>query len=100
MEKVIGLVYFLMDFYVALIFIRVIVSWLISFEVLPAYHPTVSRILDILYQATEPAMERIRRVVPLFAGFDFSPIVLVALIWIAQGILINYIAPLLGVGNF
>lgn len=100
MEKVIGLVYFLMDFFVALIFIRVIVSWLISFEVLPAYHPTVSRILDILYQATEPALAKIRRVVPLFAGFDFSPIALVALIWIAQGVLIKYIAPLLGVGNF
>lgn len=97
MEKVFGLVYFLLDFYVALIFIRVIVSWLVSFEVLPAYHPAVSRILDILYQATEPAMARIRRVVPLFAGFDFSPIVLVALIWIVQALLVKFVAPLLGV---
>lgn len=97
MEKVFGLVYFLLDFYVALIFIRIIVSWLVSFEVLPAYHPTVSRILDILYQATEPGMARIRRIVPLFAGFDFSPIILVALIWIIQGLLAEYVAPLLGV---
>lgn len=100
MEKVFGLVYFLLDFYVALIFIRVLVSWLISFEVLPAYHPTVSRIMDILYQATEPALMSIRRVVPLFAGFDFSPIVLVALIWIAQSVLMAYIAPVFGVGHF
>lgn len=100
MEKVFGLVYFLLDFYVALIFIRVIVSWLVSFEVLPAYHPTVSRILDILYQATEPGLTKIRSIVPLFAGFDFSPIILVALIWIVQSLLVQFIAPLLGVSYF
>lgn len=98
MEKVIGLVYFLLDFYVALIFIRIIVSWLVSFEVLPAYHPTVRRILDILYQATDPALDKIRQYVPMFAGFDFSPIVLVAIIWLMQSILIDYIAPVFGGG--
>lgn len=98
MEKVFGLVYFLLDFYVALIFIRIIVSWLVSFEVLPAYHPTVSRVLEILYRATDPALMKIRQYVPMFAGFDFSPIVLVAIIWIMQGLLMEYVAPLFGAG--
>ena len=98
MEKVFGLVYFLLDFYVALIFIRIIVSWLVSFEVLPAYHPTVSRVLEILYRATDPALIKIRQYVPMFAGFDFSPIVLVAIIWITQSLLMDYVAPLFGAG--
>ena len=98
MEKVFGLVYFLLDFFVALIFIRIIVSWLVSFEVLPAYHPTVSRVLEILYRATDPALIKIRQYVPMFAGFDFSPIVLVAIIWITQSLLMDYVAPLFGAG--
>lgn len=51
---------------------RVVVSWVNA----DPYNP----IVRFLYSATEPVLERVRRVVPVYAGmFDLSPII----VWIA-----------------
>lgn len=58
--------------YIWILLARVVVSWVDA----DPYNP----IVRFLYGATEPVLERVRRVLPLHAGgFDFSPIV----VWIA-----------------
>ncbi|HEU4344416.1 MAG TPA: YggT family protein [Candidatus Binatia bacterium] len=52
---------------------RVVVSWVNA----DPYNP----IVRFLYSATEPVLERVRRVVPVYAGmFDLSPII----VWIGM----------------
>jgi len=58
----------LIDLYSWVVLASIIVSWL----GLPTYHPVV-RFFTTL---TEPLLSRIRRVIPPFAGLDFSPMVL------------------------
>jgi YggT family protein len=58
--------------YVWILFGRVVVSWVNA----DPYNP----IVRFLYNATEPVLMRIRRILPVYAGgFDLSPLVA----WIA-----------------
>lgn len=54
-----------------LIFVRVIASWI---RVSP-YHPTWGPILRFIYQATDPIMEPVRRLIPPMGGLDWSPLI-------------------------
>ena len=100
MRAVFWLIDTILSLVVALIVIKVIMSWLISFEVIPAYHQIVSRIMDFLYQMTEPLLERVRRVIPMFGGIDFTPLIVIVLITFFQILLHDNIAPLFGVNYF
>jgi YggT family protein len=65
------------------VFIAVILSLLISFNVLDTRNRTVWKIHDFFDRITEPALRPIRSVLPSFGGIDFSPWVLL--------IAINYV---------
>jgi len=58
----------LIDLYSLVVLVSVIVSWI----GLPPYHPVVKFCSSL----TEPALGPIRRIIPPFAGLDFSPMVL------------------------
>jgi YggT family protein len=57
-----------LDAYSLIVFVAVILSWLR----LSPDNP----LARLIFTLTEPVLERIRRVVPAFGGFDFSPLVL------------------------
>lgn len=66
---------------------RAIISWVNP----DPYNP----IVRFLYNATEPVLQRIRRVLPLqFSGIDLSPIVLLIGLAVLQNILLQLIARL------
>jgi YggT family protein len=66
---------------------RAIVSWVNP----DPYNP----IVRFLYNATEPVLRRLRRILPLqFSGFDLSPIVLLIGLAVLQNILLQLIARL------
>lgn len=73
--------FFLIDsilgFYLFLIFIWVIFSWLITFGVLPTHSHGIRVILNFLHQMTEPVLGRIRQFLPPIGGMDLSPLVLI-----------------------
>ena len=64
----------------------VIVDSLLSFF-LPPYHP----LREALDRFLEPLLMPIRRVVPLVAGLDFSPLVLIILVQVLSTALINFL---------
>jgi YggT family protein len=57
-----------LDAYSLIVFVAVILSWLR----LSPDNP----LARLIYSLTEPVLAQIRRVVPTFSGFDFSPLVL------------------------
>lgn len=68
----------LLNVYVWILVARAVISW-----VNPDRHNPIVR---FLYQATEPILYRVRRILPLYlGGIDFSPIiVLVAIVFLQQ----------------
>lgn len=68
-----------------LIFARVIFSWI---RVNP-YHPFWGPILRFVYQATEPILQPIRRLLPTMGGFDFSPIIALIGLDLIRGLIIQ-----------
>ena len=83
-----------------LVFIWVVLSWLVSFNVIRGYNPTFSAIMDALYRVTAPALRPIQRIVPNIGGLDFSPLILLVLLQFARILLRTSIAPWFGVYGF
>lgn len=69
------------------VIIAALFSMLVSFGVLDTRNRLVWTIGDFLYRVTEPALGRIRRVMPQFGGIDLSPLVLIFAVWVAQELL-------------
>lgn len=96
MSAIFWLIDFVLGLFSLVILIRIIFSWLVSFEVLPTSNPVVRALLDAFYRLTEPALEKVRRVVPMFAGFDFSPLILIVAIQFARILIADTIRPIFG----
>jgi len=76
-----GLIDFLLTAYMWIIIGRAIISWVNA----DPYNP----IVRFLYEATEPLLGRIRRVLPLsMGGIDFSPMILIMVIMFLQSFLV------------
>lgn len=70
--------------YLVVVFLAVITSWLVSFNVINTTNRFVYMMVDTLYRITEPALKRIRRFMPNLSGLDISPIVLLLVVEFAR----------------
>ncbi len=69
----------LLSLYVWIIIARAIISW-----VNPSpYHPVVR----FLYRVTEPVLRPVRRIIPPIYGIDFSPVIVIFVIYLIKNIL-------------
>ncbi|WP_208351869.1 YggT family protein [Pseudaestuariivita rosea] len=55
--------------------IHIIMSWLITFQVINPYQPTVGQIWNGLNRLLEPIYAPIRRILPNTPGIDLAPLV-------------------------
>ena len=71
------------DLYTWVVIIAVILSWLVQFNVINSSNRFVYMVIDFIYRATEPVLNKIRGYLPNLGGLDLSPIVLIlALVFI------------------
>ena|SRR5687767_2332321 len=70
--------------------IMIIMSWLISFNVINTRNQFVATVWRILNQITEPILKPIRRVIPPVGGLDLSPIVVFVIIFFLQQLIAYY----------
>ena len=75
-----------------IIVIQMILSWLVAFNVINTYNDFVRGLLRALDRMTEPVYRPIRKVLPDFGGLDFSPMVVLLVLYIVSTLL-------QGVGN-
>lgn len=73
-------VYELLGFYMWCIIIGAILSWLVAFNIINPHNRLVAVVGDFIYRITEPALRRIRRILPLMGNIDLSPLALIFLI--------------------
>ena len=66
------------------IFVQVILSWLLAFNVVSRSSPVVSGLLRGLNSLTEPMYRPIRRVLPDFGALDLAPLVVLLIVAFLQ----------------
>src|SRR5690348_18133488 len=75
--------------------IMIVMSWLISFNVINTRNQFVAGVWRALNQVTEPILRPIRRIVPPMGGLDLSPIVVFIIIFFLQSFIANDLPRLL-----
>ena len=69
------------------IFVQVVLSWLVVFNVINTHNDFVRSLLYALDRITAPLYNPIRKILPDFGGLDFSPLVVLLIIWALQQLL-------------
>ena len=84
----------ILKLYSYVVIINVVISWLITFNILNTQNRFVYSILELSYRLTDPILNKIRRFLPNLGSLDISPIILLLLIWFLEMCMKLYIAPL------
>ena len=80
----------LLSFYKYAIIIYVIISMLISFNIINTNNQFISIIMNFLFRLIEPVLSVIRKFIPNFGSIDIAPVVLIILIEGLQFIITKY----------
>ena len=75
---------FLLQVMTWIIVIQAILSWLVAFNVINTHSDFVRSFLHALDRITAPLYRPVRRILPDFGGLDFSPIVVLLLIYVLR----------------
>ncbi len=70
--------------------VMIIMSWLISFNVINTRNQFVSSVWRVLNQITEPILKPIRRIVPSVGGLDLSPLIVFVIIFFLQNVIAHF----------
>jgi YggT family protein len=92
MTSLLQILLFALDIAQWIVLAHVIMSWLINFQVLNLRQPLVYQIWTALQRTLEPIYSRLRRLIPLPGGVDFTPIILLFAIYALRVVLINNLA--------
>ena len=90
MTAVLNLIDNAVSLYIPILFLSVIASWLINFNVINTSNRVVYMVVDVLYKMTEPALRPIRRLLPNMGGLDLSPVVLILLLWFIRDLIFDF----------
>ncbi len=85
---------FAVDIVFYIVIIQIVLSWLISFDVINLRQPFVWQVWQGLNAITAPVYRPIRRMLPDMGGLDLSPIVVMFGLIALQVIVNNNLAPL------
>lgn len=63
-----------LGFLILIIFVEVIFSWLIAFNIVNLRNPIMGQIYNIVRTISKPILEPFRKIIPAVGGLDLSPI--------------------------
>ena len=87
-----------LQLYVYLIIASAILSWLVAFNVINTQNRFVRGLLNALDRVTRPMYRPVRKILPDFGDLDFSPMVILLIIWALEQLLIGAMRDLLARG--
>ena len=93
MKSIFVLLDSIITIYLWIIIINAVLSWLIAFNILNTQNRFVFAVLDVTYKMTEPALNKIRRFIPIFGSIDISPVILILLLMFLRNIIFEIFAP-------
>ncbi len=74
------IIYQILNLYKYSVIVYVIISMLISFNVININNQFISMIMNFLFKLVEPSLKIIRRIIPNFGSIDITPVILIILI--------------------
>ena len=83
----------IVGFYIWILIINAIISWLVAFNILNTNNRFVYSLLDISYKLTNPPLNVIRRYLPNLGSIDISPIVLIFGLMFLRNLIFEIFAP-------
>jgi YggT family protein len=93
MRPFLEVIIYLLNAYWWVVIIAVVLTWLIAFNVVNTRNQIVGMIADFFYRVTEPVFRPIRAWMPNLGGIDFSPLIVLLLIYLIERIIVLYIYP-------
>lgn len=78
--------FFLLNVAFWIIIIQVVLSWLITFEVINIRNPQAANFVRLIDRITAPVFNPLRRLVPPIAGIDITPIIVIFAIYLLKSI--------------
>ena len=84
------IVFQVLQIYKYAVIIYVILSMLISFNIINTNNRIISIVLDFLFKLIEPLLRVIRNIIPNFGAIDVSPVILIIIIEAFQYIMTKY----------
>ena len=82
----------LISFFIWILIINVVLSWLIGFSILNAQNKFVYMVYEFSYKITAPPLNIIRRYLPNFGSIDISPVLLIFLLYFVRNLIFEYFA--------
>jgi YggT family protein len=82
-----------------IIIIQAVLSWLVVFNVINTHNDFVRAFFNALDRLTRPLYAPIRKIMPDFGGLDFSPVVVLLLIYVLRILLAGVARDLLVPGT-
>ena len=80
----------LISFFIWILIINVVLSWLIGFSILKAQNKFVYMVYEFSYKITAPPLNIIRRYLPNFGSIDISPVLLIFLLYFVRNLIFEY----------
>jgi YggT family protein len=90
LNPLIDLILTVMHLYNYVLFAWMILSMLMSFNIVNRYQPVVQKLNFALFKLTDPLLNPIRKHMPDLGGIDISPIVLILLFNFIERSLVYY----------
>lgn len=84
------IIFQVLQIYKYAVIIYVIVSMLISFNIINTNNKIISIVMDFLFKLIEPLLRVIRNLIPNFGAIDVSPVILIIVIEAFQYIMTKY----------
>ena len=84
------IIFQILQIYKYAVIIYVILSMLISFNIINTNNRIISIVMDFLFKLIEPVLRVIRNVIPNFGAIDVSPVILIIIIEAFQYIMTKY----------
>ena len=94
MKAIYLLIFQILKIYEWIVIIHVILSWLISFNILNTQNRLVYAVLDFTYRATSPILNKIKNYIPNLGQIDISPVILLLGLWFIKLCMQLYLQPL------
>ncbi|MBJ6372045.1 YggT family protein [Sedimentitalea arenosa] len=89
MQSLFQILMLILDVVWFFIIAHVIMSWLISFQVLNLHQPFVAQVWNTLQRLLEPLYGPVRRILPPMQGLDLAPLVVLLGVFALRIILVN-----------
>lgn len=84
MGAIFSLISLAITIYIWIIIIQVLISWLITFDVINVGNAKAQNLITLLKKATDPVFKPLQKYIPPIGGIDITPIIVILALSLLQ----------------